>query len=110
MIGDWEQAVGQLERATARLGAGLLTGGDALGEILAERQGAVDVLASLDPREGTRQALERIRAAASEGDRAMSAAAAHRTELRAGMMRAVALAAALTAGLPSPSHQIDCQG
>ncbi len=110
MIGDWERALGQLERATARLGAGLLAGGDALRYTLAERQGAVDAIASLDPRDGNRETLERIRAAAAEGERAMGAAAAQRTELRAGLMRSAALAAALTACLPSPSHRIDCEG
>ena len=110
MTRDWERAAGQLERATARLGAGLSAGGEALREILAERQGAVDWIASLDPRDGSRESLERIRAAAAEGDRAIDGASAQRSELRSGLARSANLAAALTACLPRPSHQIDCEG
>ena len=107
---DWERAAGQLERATARLNAGLVAGGNALREILAERQEAVDTIASLDPRESDRNLLSRIRAAAEEGERAITAACAHRKELEFGLMRSANLAAALTACLPGPSHQIDCEG
>ncbi len=107
MMGDWERALGQLERASARLGAGLIAGGDAWREILAERQGAVDAIASLDPRDGNPEILERIRAAAVDGERAIGAATAHRDELQRGLVRSANLAAALTAGLPGPAHRID---
>lgn len=107
---DWERAAGQLERATARLNAGLAAGGDALREILAERQEAVDTIASLDPRESDRNLLSRIRAAAGEGERAIAAARAHRKELEFGLIRSANLAAAITACAPGPTHEIDCEG
>lgn len=107
---DWERAAGQLERATARLNAGLIAGGNALREILAERQEAVDTIASLDPRESDRELTSRVRAAAAEGERAVKAACAHRKQLELGLMRSANLAAALTACLPGPTHQIDCEG
>lgn len=110
MTRDWERAAGRLERASARLGAGLLAGGDTLREILAERQEALNKIAILDPRDGGPEALERIRAAAADGERALDAASAHRMELQSGLVRSANLAAALTACVPGPSHQIDYEG